>query len=95
MEYTKVQIRSSRGEFQLKQGNLIVAPLVEISDMTFAGQRVGENTSIGVVSGKIYNEDEIRSTFGEKVSTIEHTFQKLTEQVAQHYGVRYNATTQA
>lgn len=77
-----------QGRVQLKQGNLVVAPLAEINDITFAGQPIGENTSIGIVSGKFNNEEEIRTTFGDMVSTVEQTFQQLIEQVAQHYGVK-------
>ena len=83
-----------QGRIELKQGNLAIAPLVEVNDMTFAGHRIGENTSIGIVSNKFTNEEEIRSTFGEKVSTIENTFRKLEEQISQYYGVTYHATPQ-
>lgn len=83
-----------QGRIELKQGNLAIAPLVEVNDMTFAGHRIGENTSIGIVSNKFANEEEIRSAFGEKVSTIENTFRKLEEQISQYYGVTYHATPQ-
>lgn len=84
-----------QGRVQLKNGELQVTPLIEAMATTFAGNSVENDTLIGLVSGNFSNEKEIRSTFTENITTIEETFQELTNRVAQHYGVTYNATTEA
>lgn len=76
-----------QGRIQVKNRNIDTSPLVEVNSMTFAGQSIGDQTWIGIVSGCFNNESEIRELFGDKVSTIENTFQKLIEEVAQYYGV--------
>ncbi|KGR92395.1 CRISPR-associated protein DevR [Ureibacillus massiliensis 4400831 = CIP 108448 = CCUG 49529] len=84
-----------QGRIQLKNGELQVNPLIEVMETTFAGSSVKGDTLIGIASGKFSNEQEFRSTFAENISTIEETFQVLINQVAQHYGVKQNATVKA
>lgn len=76
-----------QGRVQLKQGQISTLPLLEATELTFAGQPVKEQTHIGIVSGKFANEQEIRETFSDSVATVEQVFQKFVGEVATYYGV--------
>lgn len=82
-----------QGRVQVKRGQLDVQLLEEAAQLTFAGKKVMDNTLIGLASGKFQNEAEIRTAFEGNVTTIENFFQDITKQVAEHYGVTYNAST--
>ncbi|MDQ0215614.1 CRISPR-associated protein Cst2 [Oikeobacillus pervagus] len=82
-----------QGRVKMNRGRLDVSLLEEATQLTFAGEKVAENTWIGLSRGKFQNEAEIRSTFEGKVLTIEDFFQQLMKKVADHYGVTYNAST--
>ncbi|WP_332646992.1 type I-B CRISPR-associated protein Cas7/Cst2/DevR [Lysinibacillus sp. 54212] len=79
-----------QGRIQVKQGNLLVSPLVEVGELTAAGETVKDGTVVGLVSGTFQNEAEIREAFVNTAS-IEQTFNTLIQQVAEHYGVAYEA----
>ena len=84
-----------QGRVQLTgEKHLNLAPLLEATELTFAGEKIANHTLVGLVSGTFGNEEEIRAGFGEKVYPIEQTFQTMIAQIADHYGVAYDAPTQ-
>jgi CRISPR-associated protein Cst2 len=66
--------------------NLDVSRLADVMKLTWNGKSVGESTAIGVVSGWIANEDELRTAFTSRVLTVEDFFARVKRDVEQGFG---------
>lgn len=71
-----------------KSWDINIRSLQDVIDTTFAGQRIGEQTYVGYVSGMFGNEDNIASLVGERAGTVEKFMNVVKEQVANYYGVQ-------
>lgn len=59
----------------------------DIMEQTFAGQAIGEDTRMGVLSGMFANEGELYDGFAGKVTSIEPFFQYMSTKIQEYYGV--------
>ena len=66
---------------------LDLQPIQSTMEQTFAGSSIGEQTHMGLISGIFDNEGALRDAFGERVESVESFFQRLSENVSDHYGV--------
>ena len=55
--------------------------------MSFLGERVRDNTYVGIVEGYWDNEEEIKTLPVKGVSNIENFFENLKREVNDYYGV--------
>ncbi|MGJ7035058.1 type I-B CRISPR-associated protein Cas7/Cst2/DevR [Anoxybacillus eryuanensis] len=59
----------------------------ETMEQTFAGEAIGKDTRIGILSGVFANEGELYDLFNEQVMPVEQFFQYVSKQIQAHYGV--------
>ncbi|ACJ33145.1 type I-B CRISPR-associated protein Cas7/Cst2/DevR [Anoxybacillus flavithermus] len=62
-------------------------PIKETMEQTFAGEAIGKDTRIGILSGVFANEGEFYDLFNEQVMTVEPFFQYVSKQIQSYYGV--------
>lgn len=74
-------------ETQNKQWNINEKALKDVTETTFAGQAIRENTYIGHVSGIFGNEEAFRSLVGGHVGSVEEFFTAIKNDVGKYYGV--------
>ncbi|GGJ63677.1 CRISPR-associated protein Cst2 [Anoxybacillus voinovskiensis] len=59
----------------------------ETMEQTFAGEAIGKDTKIGILSGVFANEGEFYDLFSEQVMPVEPFFQYVSKQIQLYYGV--------
>lgn len=59
----------------------------ETMEQTFAGEAIGKDTRIGILSGVFANEGEFYDLFNEQVMPVEPFFQYVSKQIQLYYGV--------
>lgn len=79
-----------QGRIQLVGKDLQLEPLVQTNDLTFGGEAMKRFTKVGLTNGTFTNEVAIQETFGQ-VETVENFFKEITQEVADYYGVAYEA----
>lgn len=62
-------------------------PIKETMEQTFAGEAIGKDTRIGILSGVFANEGEFYDLFNEQVMPVEPFFQYVSKQIQSYYGV--------
>ncbi|AKS39005.1 CRISPR-associated protein DevR [Anoxybacillus gonensis] len=62
-------------------------PIKETMEQTFAGEAIGKDTRIGILSGVFANEGELYDLFNEQVMPVEPFFQYVSKQIKAYYGV--------
>ncbi|MBE2922453.1 type I-B CRISPR-associated protein Cas7/Cst2/DevR [Anoxybacillus flavithermus] len=62
-------------------------PIKETMEQTFAGEAIGKDTRIGILSGVFANEGEFYDLFNEQVMAVEPFFQYVSKQIQSYYGV--------
>ncbi|MBA2878878.1 type I-B CRISPR-associated protein Cas7/Cst2/DevR [Anoxybacillus ayderensis] len=62
-------------------------PIKETMEQTFAGEAIGKDTRIGILSGVFANEGELYDVFNEQVMPVEPFFQYVSKQIQAYYGV--------
>ncbi|MCX8045686.1 MAG: type I-B CRISPR-associated protein Cas7/Cst2/DevR [Anoxybacillus gonensis] len=62
-------------------------PIKETMEQTFAGEAIGKDTRIGILSGVFANEGELYDLFNGQVMTVEPFFQYISKQIQSYYGV--------
>ncbi|MED0687706.1 type I-B CRISPR-associated protein Cas7/Cst2/DevR [Anoxybacillus ayderensis] len=62
-------------------------PIKETMEQTFAGEAIGKDTRIGILSGVFANEGELYDVFNEQVMPVELFFQYVSKQIQAYYGV--------
>ncbi|SMG36769.1 type I-B CRISPR-associated protein Cas7/Cst2/DevR [Paenibacillus aquistagni] len=72
---------------QSKAWNINTASLHEACETTFAGERIGDRTYVGYVSGVFHNDSEFRDVWGEHAGSVESFFAAMKRDVAEFYGV--------
>lgn len=75
-------------EPKVKIWNINVNGLKDVTETTFAGQDVGQNTHIGHVSGMFGNENQFIDLVGERTGSVETFFTAIKSQVNDYYGVK-------
>ncbi|WP_027416712.1 type I-B CRISPR-associated protein Cas7/Cst2/DevR [Aneurinibacillus terranovensis] len=74
-------------EAQSHSWNINVNALKDVTDTTFAGQSIREQTHIGYVSGMFGNEGEFASVVEGKAGSIEDFFTVIKNEIRDYYGV--------
>ena len=67
--------------------NIQTRLIKETMEQTFAGEAIGQDTRIGILSGIFANEGEFYDLFNEQVMPIEPFFQYVSKQIQAYYGV--------
>ncbi|MBW7651350.1 type I-B CRISPR-associated protein Cas7/Cst2/DevR [Anoxybacillus sp. ST4] len=67
--------------------NIQTGLIKETMEQTFAGEAIGKDTRIGILSGIFANEGEFYDLFNEQVMPIEPFFQYISKQIQAYYGV--------
>lgn len=62
-------------------------PIKETMEQTFAGEAIGKDTRIGILSGVFANEGEFYDLFNGQVMAVEPFFQYVSKQIQSYYGV--------
>ncbi|AST06691.1 type I-B CRISPR-associated protein Cas7/Cst2/DevR [Anoxybacillus flavithermus] len=62
-------------------------PIKETMEQTFAGEAIGKDTRIGILSDVFANEGEFYDLFNEQVMTVEPFFRYVSKQIQSYYGV--------
>lgn len=83
----RVAIRKNDSAF-----NVEVDLLKEVDDMTFGATKIGAQTKVGLAKGFFANEDELKTYYKEKLSTVDGFFDGVLNDVADYFGV-VNETT--
>jgi CRISPR-associated protein Cst2 len=74
-------------ETKSNRWNINLKTLKDVTETTFAGQSIRENTLIGHVSGMFGNEAEFASLVEGKDGSIEEFFSAIKKEVRAYYGV--------
>ncbi|SFE52400.1 type I-B CRISPR-associated protein Cas7/Cst2/DevR [Alteribacillus iranensis] len=69
-----------------KGWNMDIGTIHSVCEQTFAGNKVGEETRIGLLNGVFSNEEYIHDVFGEKVVSIEEFFERLKSDATEALG---------
>ncbi|EMT47058.1 type I-B CRISPR-associated protein Cas7/Cst2/DevR [Anoxybacillus flavithermus] len=67
--------------------NIQTGLIKETMEQTFAGEAIGKDTRIGILSGIFANEGEFYDLFNEQVMPVEPFFQYISKQIQAYYGV--------
>ncbi|MGG6431138.1 type I-B CRISPR-associated protein Cas7/Cst2/DevR [Anoxybacillus sp. D401a] len=67
--------------------NIQTGLIKETMEQTFAGEAIGKDTRIGILSGIFANEGEFYDLFNEQVMPVEPFFQYISKQIQTYYGV--------
>ncbi|WP_163328703.1 type I-B CRISPR-associated protein Cas7/Cst2/DevR [Desulfurobacterium thermolithotrophum] len=72
---------------QSRKYKVLVKPIESVLEMSFLGERVGDNTYVGIVEGYWDNEKGIKTLPVKGVSSVENFFENLKREVNGYYGV--------